>query len=68
LGDAKADRYQATFNVLCDDPAVDSVMVLLTPQTMTEVEATAKALIEFRHNCNKPIVASFMGKKSRQCS
>jgi acetate---CoA ligase (ADP-forming) len=64
LGDGKADRYFKTLEIVCSDPGVDSVMVLLTPQTMTEVEGTAKALIGFRQMCDKPIVASFMGKES----
>lgn len=64
LGDAKADRYQSTLDVLCADPAVDAVMVLLTPQTTTEVEETAKVLVEFKHHCDKPVVVSFMGKET----
>lgn len=64
LGDAKADRYQATLDVLCEDTGVDSLMVILTPQTMTEVEATAKVLVNFRQTCKKPMVVSFMGKDS----
>ena len=64
LGDAKAERYKATLDVLCSDPNVDSMMVLLTPQSTTEVEETAKVLVEFRQRCHKPLVASFMGKES----
>jgi acetyltransferase len=64
LGDAKAERYKATLDVMCDDPTVDGMMVILTPQSTTEVEETAKVLVEFRHTCQKPIVASFMGKES----
>lgn len=64
LGDAKADRYKNTLDVLCGDPDVDAVMVLLTPQTTTEVEETAKVLVEFKHHCDKPVVTSFMGKET----
>lgn len=64
LGDAKAERYKATLDVLCSDPNVDAMMVLLTPQSTTEVEETAKVLVEYRQQCDKPLVASFMGKES----
>lgn len=64
LGDGKADRYQQTLNVLAEDENTEAVMVLLTPQTMTEVEETAQALIEFRKKTQKPVIASFMGKKA----
>lgn len=64
LGDAKADRYQQTLEVLCADPHIDALVILLTPQTMTEVEETAKAIIEIKKSCNKPMVISFMGKES----
>lgn len=64
LGDAKADRYREALRVLATDENVDAIMVLLTPQTMTEVEETAKSLVDFRITYKKPLVASFMGKES----
>lgn len=64
LGDAKADRYKQTLEILCNDSEIDSIMVLLTPQSTTEVEETAKAIVELRHQCTKPIVVSFMGKET----
>ena len=64
LGDAKADRYKLAIEKTVADPNVDSVIVILTPQSMTEVEQTANIIIEARRNSDKPIIASFMGEES----
>jgi len=61
LGDAKADRYQAALESALSDAGVDSVLVILTPQSTTEIEATAKAIIEAKAKYGKPIAAAFMG-------
>jgi peroxiredoxin (alkyl hydroperoxide reductase subunit C) len=45
LGDALADRYEFALDVVLDDRNVDIVLVLLTPQAMTEAEATAEAVV-----------------------
>ncbi|KKP59614.1 MAG: CoA-binding domain protein [Candidatus Magasanikbacteria bacterium GW2011_GWC2_34_16] len=61
LGDAKAKRYEATLKIILADKQVDSVLVILTPQTMTEIETTAKAIINCKKKTKKPIVVNFMG-------
>lgn len=60
LGDAKADRYQKALSATSGDAAVDSTLILLTPQAGTEITETAKAIIAAPDD--KPKVASFMGK------
>ena len=60
LGDALADRYEFALNVVLEDLNVDIVLVLLTPQAMTESAATAEALVACRKHA-KPILACFMG-------
>lgn len=62
LGDSKADRYKAVLDILGKDDGTDGMIVLLTPQSMTEIEATAQAIIDFRKTCTKPLVVSFLGK------
>jgi acetyltransferase len=57
LGDADAQRYHQTLEVVAQDPNVDGMLVILTPQDMTESTATAK-LLEPR---DKPVLASWMG-------
>ena len=64
LGDALADRYEFALNVVLDDPDVDVVLVLLTPQAMTESAATAEAVVRIAKQKNtKPILACFLGEK-----
>ena len=62
LGDALADRYEFALDTVLHDPNVDSVLVLLTPQAMTECEATARTItLLARENGEKPVLACFMG-------
>ncbi len=62
LGDAKADRYSIALENVLGDPNVDSAIVILTPQSVTEVEATAKMVVEAKNKFNKPLAAVFMGE------
>lgn len=62
LGDALADRYEKALDVVLDDDGVDSVLVLLTPQAMTEEVATAEAIVKItQYKPQKPVYACFMG-------
>lgn len=61
IGDARADRYETALSAVLADKGVDSVIVLLTPQAMTEIDETARVIIEAREKSAKPILASFMG-------
>ncbi|RLI26867.1 CoA-binding protein [Candidatus Bathyarchaeota archaeon] len=62
LGDASAERYKQALQILLDDPGVNSVIVILTPQAVTQPVETAKAILEvYRSNPKKPILAVFMG-------
>ncbi len=62
LGDALADRYEAALNVVLDDPGVDTVLVLLTPQVMTESKKTAEAMAKVhKEKPGKPMLGCFIG-------
>lgn len=61
LGDAGAERYAKTLSVVAKDPAIDGILVVLSPQDMTDPVGTAEALITHRHVPDKPILASWMG-------
>jgi len=63
LGDAKADRYKFVIEKVVQDPNVDAVLIILTPQAMTEIEKTAEVITEIANRTDKPIVTSFMGGK-----
>jgi acetyltransferase len=62
LGDARADRYRFALESVSKDPNVDGIMVVLTPQAMTEIEDTARAVGELSQEIEKPILACFMGE------
>ena len=62
LGDARADRYRFALEIVASDPNVDGIMVVLTPQAMTEIEETAHAVGRLSNNIDKPVLACFMGE------
>jgi len=64
LGDARADRYKIALETVAADPNADALLVVLTPQAMTEVEATAEAVGQLANQSDKPILACFMGEAS----
>ena len=61
IGDARADRYKAALRTVLEDENVDMGMVILTPQSMTDIEETAAAVPEAIQGISKPVVCSFMG-------
>ncbi len=66
LGDAVGDRYQKTLEIVVEDKNTDALLVLLTPQSMTEIEATAQAIVATQKKTDKPILACFMGENTVQ--
>jgi acetate---CoA ligase (ADP-forming) len=60
LGDAQADRYEKAIARVVADPNVDAIIVLLTPQSVTKIPETARAVIECKNEA-KPILCSFLG-------
>jgi len=62
LGDAHADRYRFALEKVAADPNVDGVLVVLTPQAMTEIDETARAVCEIAGKLDKPVLACFMGE------
>ena len=61
LGDAKADRFAKAVEIVSSDSNIDGVLVILTPQAMTDAAAVAKELQKFNKLPGKPILASWMG-------
>ncbi|MEN6478652.1 MAG: acetate--CoA ligase alpha subunit [Anaerolineales bacterium] len=61
LGDATAERYRAAIREVLQDPNVDGVLVILTPQSNTEVLESAQVLIEETRGADKPVLACWMG-------
>jgi acetyltransferase len=61
IGDARADRYAAALEGVLKDPNTDQALVILTPQSMTDIEAIARGICEIQQKATKPIACSFMG-------
>ncbi len=61
LGDADPERYRRGVAAVLQDPGVDGVLAVLTPQQMSEPTRTAEALAEIGDRQGKPLLASWMG-------
>jgi acetyltransferase len=61
LGDAGPERYAQVLDIVIQDPNTDGLLVILTPQAMTDPTQTAKELSIYAKNTTKPIIASWMG-------
>jgi acetyltransferase len=62
IGDAQADRYQHAVQACLEDPNVDGVLTILTPQAMTKPLEAAHAVIELTNQYSKPLLTSWMGE------
>ncbi|MCU0512623.1 MAG: bifunctional acetate--CoA ligase family protein/GNAT family N-acetyltransferase [Anaerolineae bacterium] len=61
LGDAEPERYARALEIAARDPHSDGLMVILTPQDMTDPTRTAEALKPYASLGSKPVLASWMG-------
>jgi acetyltransferase len=61
LGDASAERYAQALEVAAADPNADGMLVILTPQAMTDSLGTAQALSRLSRFEDKPVLAAWMG-------
>ncbi|NBC06384.1 MAG: GNAT family N-acetyltransferase [Bacteroidetes bacterium] len=62
LGDAGADRYGTAAEACLQDPNVDGLLVILTPQAMTDPAAIAREIARVSRDHKKPVLASWMGE------
>jgi len=62
LGDALADRYERAGRLVLSDPKIDGLLVILTPQAMTQIEGTARSVGQLAQSSDKPVLACFMGE------
>ena len=61
LGDAPPERYAVAVETVLADPTVDGVLVVLSPQAMTDPTAAAEAVIAAAKHTSKPLLAAWMG-------
>jgi acetyltransferase len=62
IGDAKKDRYSAAVSSILGDDGVDGALVILTPQSMTDIPSIAAELCSIDRRFAKPLYTSFMGE------
>ena len=60
LGDASPERYAKTLEIAAKDPNSDGMLVVLTPQAMTDATQIAERLKPYA-KLDKPVLASWMG-------
>jgi acetyltransferase len=61
LGDATPERYAKAVEIASSDSNSDGLLVILTPQDMTEPTQIAERLKDFANADERPILASWMG-------
>jgi len=64
LGDADPERYAATIEILLADPGVRSLIVVLTPQAMTDAVGTAREIARLSEESVVTTLCVFMGDAS----
>lgn len=64
LGDAGPERFAKATEIVLEDPEVNAVLVILTPQAMTAPTETARAIVKLTENTVKPIMAAWLGGTS----
>jgi acetyltransferase len=63
LGDADPTRYGLALQACIDDDHIDGVLVILTPQAMTDPTQAARTVIEIARKSDKPMVTCWMGEE-----
>jgi acetyltransferase len=61
LGDANSKRIEKAAQAIIADPGVDALLVILTPQAMTNPTAAAKVVGALQQATPKPILAAWIG-------
>jgi len=61
IGDASPERYAKAIEIVAKDPGADGMLVILTPQDMTDPTQTAEQVKSIALGAGKPVLASWMG-------
>ncbi|HEX8992901.1 MAG TPA: bifunctional acetate--CoA ligase family protein/GNAT family N-acetyltransferase [Anaerolineales bacterium] len=61
LGDASPERYGKALQIAAKDPNSDGILIILTPQAMTDPTRTAEQLQPYAQSLGKPVIANWMG-------
>jgi acetyltransferase len=63
LGEADADRYRKVLEKCLIDSNIDGILLVLTPQAMTDAASIAKEVVNISKESRKTILASWMGSR-----
>ena len=63
LGDATSERYEAAVGACLEDPDLNGVLVMLTPQAMTDPTQIAQGLTKRAEKAKKPVLTCWMGEQ-----
>ena len=66
IGDATAERYEASLEILMNADEVDGVIVLLSPTARADPLNIAKSIVRIQKKVGKPVTASFVGMVSQE--
>lgn len=66
LGTALAQDYKTSLKIAANDPNVHSIIVIATPQLITQIEETAKVIVSLSKETPKPVIGVFLGGKYAQ--
>lgn len=61
IGDAPPERYEKALAVCLNDKTIDGIIIILTPQAMTEPLNVAKIIVNAAQDSKKVLIACFMG-------
>jgi acetate---CoA ligase (ADP-forming) len=64
LGDSGSDRYEKALKAVLKDERINALIVLLTPTAVVDVDVTAMAIVNISNIIDRPVLTSFMGKKT----
>lgn len=64
LGDARSKRIGKAIEAVADDAGVDAILVIVTPQSMTNPTAIARTVGRLSGEVRKPILAAWIGGRS----
>lgn len=64
LGTATAEDYKNALNKLKEDNSYSTIVLILTPQAMSEPKETAEEIVEFSKTTKREIIGCFLGKRS----
>ncbi len=63
LGEATPEQFRLAVEGCLREPTIDGVLVILTPQVLTEPVDVAEALVQVAARSGKPVLAVWMGER-----